>query len=106
MASLASWFLGLFGSLVAWFLQYFTKKAAITAAAVSAFVSITIAFGTTINGLLAGIQYVSTSPYVVYAGLVIPSNAAYCGGAMVGAHLARWAYDAQIKVLNHWSRYC
>ncbi|MCE5180454.1 MAG: minor coat protein [Betaproteobacteria bacterium] len=102
---MAAWFLGLFTSLTGWIVAYFTKRAAITAAAIAGFISITLAFGMTINSFIAGIQYAATSPLASTAGMVIPSNASYCLGAIIGGSLARWAYDGQVKILNHWAKF-
>lgn len=88
-----------FGAVLAWFGKFLTKRLAIAAALVSAIAGLTTAFWLAIVAILEGISAVGPPFMSQAAGLVVPSNLPACFAAILSAHVVRWIYHNQVKVL-------
>lgn len=71
-----------------------SKKTAFAAAAVLAFVALTLALASAITALYTGITASISDPWLLQGlGLFVPSNAGACMSAVLAAKLARRIYD-------------
>lgn len=97
---LASFLGSLFTSLVAFFMQYVTKRIAIILAVIAAISSLTIGFFAVIVSLL-GMIVMSTPPEIGFAiSWFVPSNAYSCISLILTAHTVRWVYEWNVKVIQ------
>lgn len=92
--------MGLFGSLIGWLGQWFTKKVAIGIAASAAFVAMTVGMWAICFGGIAALK--ATLPDVVQlaAAQVIPSNVPACISAYISARMAKTFYDWNVENLK------
>lgn len=93
---------GLFGSLVSFFGQWMTKKAAAGTAAVAALTAFSVGFWVALKALMAGVLV--AAPSLCALSWLIPSNAAACVSVIVSASVVRAVYDwhiENIKVLSY-----
>ena len=87
--------------LVEFFAKWMTRKVAIAAAMIAAFVALTGVFYAAIYAVVAGIT-VLTPPYFSTAlGLFLPGNTYACLSAICATYVARWVYDLQLKLLSY-----
>lgn len=98
---LASLLGSLFGALIEFFAKYLTKKLAVVAAVVAAIAALTSGFFIAIYTLVSSIAYVLPPEVSMGLSLVIPSNAYGCSAAILSAHVFRWAYDWNVKVIQY-----
>lgn len=94
---IASALSGLFGGLVTWFMNFFTKKVASAFAGFALIALATAAFFSAINSILLGITFVIPGYMVQAAGHVIPANLLPCLAAIAAAKVAAYAYAWKVK---------
>jgi len=88
-------------ALIAFFAQYMTKRVAIVAAALIIFTSVTAGFMAAAYALLSAISVTMPSDLEPGLALIVPSNAGACLGAVASAHVLRWVYAWQVKVIQY-----
>lgn len=97
---LASFVGGLFTVSVTWLAQFLTRRVAFVVAAIAVIVSITTAFYAAIDALLSSFTVV-LPPFVTdAAALVLPDNVPFLMSAIISAHLLRWVYEWNVKVVQ------
>ena len=96
-AAIGAFFVALFQ----WLLNFLTRRVALVAAVVAIIAAVTVTFFAAIELLFAGIS--ATAPEWVSTGatLVIPSNATACIAAIISAHVLKWAYSWQVRILQY-----
>lgn len=92
---------GLFSSLFSWLVQFVTRRVAIVLAVIAVIATVTTAFFAAIEGLMVALSVVLPSQLVLAASLVVPSNASACFAAILSAHLLRWVYSWQVRILQY-----
>lgn len=96
------WLAAVIGSvisgLVSFFGKWFSKRVALTLAAVTAVVAVTAGFIGVIEGLIAAIQY--AAPDTAGWFLFIPGNFSACLSAIITGKIARWAYEWNVKIIQ------
>jgi uncharacterized protein with PQ loop repeat len=90
----------LFTSLVQFFMNYMTKRLAIVVAVVAAISALTFAFFASIVLLVNGISVALPPEFSKGLSLVIPSNLPLCVSSILTAHLIRWVYEWNVKVIQ------
>jgi uncharacterized membrane protein len=94
-------FLGsLFSSVVAFFMQYVTKRLAIVLAVISAIAALTLGFFAAILALVNAVSSVTPPYFSVAMSWIVPSNAPLCISTILTAHLIRWVYEWNVKVIQ------
>lgn len=98
---LAGIFTGLFASLVQFVAQYLTKRLAVVLAAVLVLVGVTSTFLAGAYALLGTVQ--ATAPASIAMGMAVfmPSNMAACISVVASAHVLKWAYSWQVRVVQY-----
>jgi len=91
----------LFSGFIEFFAKYLTKKLAVVAAVIAAIGALTLGFFLSIYGLVSSIAYQMPPEISVAFSLVIPSNSMACVSAILSAHVFRWAYDWNVKVIQY-----
>lgn len=97
---LASVLATLFAGLITFFVQFMTKKLALTAAFITGSL---LLFGVFFGVCWAAIQAILFAvPQEAAVGLrfLLPSNAPACLGAMLTVNIARWVYDWNTRVIQ------
>lgn len=92
----------LFGSLIGFFAQWMTKKAALGTAAVASMLVLTLGFWAAIKA--AATAVLVAVPALCELSWLIPGNATACLSAVIGARIVRAIYDwhiENIKVLSY-----
>lgn len=97
---LASVLGALFGGLLTFFAQFLTKKLALTAAFVTASLGLFGVFFSVIWGLMQGINFAAPPELGMALSFIVPSNAPACLSVILSAHVARWIYDWNTRVLQ------
>jgi hypothetical protein len=100
LPALAGWIGSFFTALVTFFAAFLTKRIALIAAAITAIVAVTGSFIVAVNMLVAGIYVALPPELAIGISWVWPDNATACIGAVTSAHLLRWAYDWNTKVIQ------
>jgi len=98
MPLLAAFLGSVFTSIATFLAEYLTRRVAIAAAVIAVLVSLTAAFVAALNGLMDAVLYVAPDALALGASWVVPANTDECIGAIVSAHLLRWAYDWHVKL--------
>lgn len=98
---LAALLASMFGAIFSWLIQFFTKRIAIVLAALAVLATVTTAFFALISGLAAGLSSATPAEFNEAIGLVMPSNVTACLTAISTAHLARWAYAWQVRIIQY-----
>lgn len=100
-----SWLGGLlisaFTALFLWFVQIFTKRLALVAAALVFIIGLTTALWAALEGLISGLTLALPSEFTQAIGLILPSNTTTCVAIMVSASMLKYAYDWNIKVIQY-----
>lgn len=91
---------GLFAGLLEFFIKYVGKKTALTAAFVTASLSLFAVLFSACWGLMQGIVYASPPELSTALRFIVPSNAATCLSAYLTAVVARWVYDWNTRVIQ------
>lgn len=98
------WLAGVLGGLVAglitFFVQFMTKKLALTAAFVTASLALFAVFFSACWALMQGITIASPPEFSLALSFLVPSNAPACLGAYLTANVARWVYDWNTRVIQ------
>lgn len=99
------WLAGIIGAMFtaifSWFLQYVTRRFAIVLAVVSVIALVTVAFFSAINALILALEVTLPTQLFAAFSLVLPSNTTICLTAVVSAHLLRWVYSWQVRILQY-----
>lgn len=89
-------------SLASFFAKWFTKQIALRLALIAGVLVLTTGFVAGINSLHAGLSAVVIPDFVnIAASWFVPSNLDECVGVVVAAHLARWVYAWNIKIIQY-----
>lgn len=91
---------GIFGSVVAWLGQWFTKKVAMAMAASATFIAMTLAMWAALKGMVAALSVAVPSVVTSYFAMAIPENFAACVSALLAARMARTIYDWHVENLK------
>lgn len=89
----------LFGGVLSFFAQYFTKRIAVIAAVIVLVTGATITVIGVFEGLLSSLAYVE--PDFTYVGLFLPSNTVPCVAVMVTARITYWVYSWNVRVIQY-----
>jgi len=100
MPVLAAWLGNLFASVVAFFATFLTQRLAIIAAVILAAAALTTAFVGAMQALEVGISAAVPSWITTAWGWFVPDNLDECGGAIFTAHVIRWVYSWNIRVIQ------
>lgn len=87
--------------LVAWFATWMTKRVAIAAAMVVAFLALTTTFYGSVYAGMAGLAIVAPDGFSQAVGMFMPSNTYACVSLYLATQAVRWIYDVQLRVLNY-----
>ena len=90
----------LFTSVFTFFMQYMTKRFALLLAVVASIGSLTITFFIAFSSLVQALAYSAPSPIVQAFGLAVPDNAVLCLSTVFTAHVMRWVYEWNVKVIQ------
>lgn len=90
-----------FGSIFVFVAKFLTKRFALFAAFVVGLLALFAVFLGVITGLLGGLSYVVPAEWTQYAGYVLPSNFKPCITAIMTAHIARYAFSWNTKILQY-----
>lgn len=99
MVWLANWALGLVTTLVGFFGLHLSKKTMFAGAAIAAFVAITAVMVASVKALAMTLIY-ALPPWAGSIGMLIPSNAAVCIGALVSAKGAVFVYRYHLETVR------
>jgi len=98
------WLAGVIGSgfmgVFAWFMTYLTKRIAFVAAAIVVLIALTSGLFLALEALTSGLVYVLPSSLTGSVGLFAPSNLSVCVSIVVSAHMLRYAYDWNVRILH------
>lgn len=78
---------------------YLTKRLAVAIGLIAVLTAMTVAFWGAVLVLLQGLTFVGPPYLQQAAGLVLPTNFPVCMAAILSAHVSRWVYEMQVKVL-------
>lgn len=93
MGALASWLMGAFGSIFAFFATYVTRKTALSLAVITIVAGMSLALYTGMKLLVGGLVSLIVNEWILIGMSVIwPSNAEACISAMFSADAAIWLY--------------
>ena len=99
------WLAGILGgiasALIGFFSKFVTARLAVVAAGVVIIVSLTAGLFAALEGLLAGLTYVMPSEIAEGVALVTPGNLTTCLSIIITAHMLRYAYDWNVRVLQY-----
>jgi len=98
---LAGVFTGLFGLLVGFFTKYMTKRIAIAVVGVGVLVTVTTSFMAGMYALTSTITASAPTDIALAMGLFMPANYSACIAACLSAHVLKWAYTWQTKVIQY-----
>lgn len=97
---LAAIFTGIFASIVGVLTKWLTKRVAIFVAAIAVLLTVTTSFMAAAYALINALTVALPTGFAQAWGLFMPGNTAACIGAIVSAHVLRWAYDWQTKIIQ------
>ena len=97
---LASVLTGLFGGIIAWLVQYTTRRTALVLAGTVAISAVSVAFFAGINALIDGLATVMPAPIVDGARMLAPHNVDECLTAIVAGHVAYYVYTWKVKIIQ------
>ncbi|MDT8385158.1 MAG: DUF5455 family protein [Gammaproteobacteria bacterium] len=100
MPLLAAWMGSLFSGIVGFFSSWLTKRVALVLTGITVIVSLTAAFITAIDALYTAMAVTLPTEIVIGASWFLPTNTSACISAYISAHLLRWAYDWNTKVIQ------
>jgi hypothetical protein len=100
-----SWIARFFALILPWVVEFFgkwmTRRLAVAAAIIAAFLALTAAFYVSVLGILQTITIVTPPEFSNAVTLFLPSNTAVCIAAVLATYVARWLYDLQLRVLSY-----
>lgn len=97
---LASAIISAFTAIFTWFTSYLTRRVALVAAAVVIIIALTTGLFAALEGLLAGLSYAMPSAITEGLALVTPSNLSLCLSIIITAHMLRYAYDWNVRIVQ------
>jgi len=89
-----------FVAIFSWFLQFMTKRLALVGAAIVVVVALTTGLFAALEALVATIALAMPSEMAVATGLFLPANLTTCISVIVTAHLLRFAYEWNVKIIQ------
>lgn len=99
-----SWLAGVIGTafagLFAWLLTFMTKRLAIVVLAVGVLLTLTASLFVALESLLSGLVYILPASLTQSVGLFAPSNLSLCVSIVVSAHMLRYVYDWNVRVVQ------
>lgn len=104
MGAFAGWLAGLIGNLAALFGLSLAKKTFVLTAAITASISITLAFALSIKSLYLGIV-VDLPAWAAGGAMFLPSNLALCISVIISAKIGRFIYDWNMSHLHMAARF-
>jgi len=78
-----------------------TNKLAIVALVVTAIGAVTVAFFAALLALINTLAYALPNEFAIGLSFVVPANAPLCVGAIATAHVVRWVYEWNVKVIQY-----
>lgn len=95
-------FLGsLFVELIKYFAKFTTKKLAVISAVVIAIGIVSTTFFVAILALALALLPQAPPMLIIGLSLVLPSNTVTCLSSIMTAHLLKWVYDWNVKVIQY-----
>jgi predicted PurR-regulated permease PerM len=101
MPLLAAFLGGIFTNLVTFFTSYMTKRLAIIAAVVTAFLALTGAFVASVNTAIQGISRAMPAEMGIAASWVVPDNFEACVAAYLATELTAWVYSWNVRIIQY-----
>ena len=99
------WLAGVIGAffvaMFTWLVQFVTKKIALVLAVVSVIALVTTTFFAAIHSVIAALSFVSPPFLSTAVSWVVPDNFTACVSAILTAHLLKWAYAWQVRILQY-----
>ena len=92
---------GLFATLVGFFAKFVTMRVAVMAAGVAIIITLTAGLFTALEGLMAGISYTIPAEIAGGVALVSPSNLTACTTIIISAHLLKYVYSWNVRIVQH-----
>lgn len=90
----------LFAGLVEFFAKWLTKRVALTAAFIAASLGLFAVFFAVCWSAMQGIVVAAPQELSMALSFIVPSNAPACLSALLTAHVARWVYDWNTRVIQ------
>lgn len=87
--------------LVDFFARWITRRVAVAAAMIAAFMVLTSSFYAFMYAIISGVAVVAPPYFSQACGLLLPSNTYLCLSTIITVHLLRWVYYVQLRVLNY-----
>lgn len=91
---------GLFTAIVSFFLKYFSKRLSVVLVGIAFIATLTTTFLAAISSLLSGLAYAMPSEVSTIINWVVPNNLSLCVSAIVTAHVLRWVYEWNVKIVQ------
>lgn len=98
---LASFVVGIFGSVIAFIATYLGRWIAIIAVVLTVLTALTAAFSFALTQLLFGLVQSAPPQLNQVLMLFLPQNFTACLGAILTAHFLRWVYEWNVKIINY-----
>jgi hypothetical protein len=92
---------GIFTSVFTYFVQFATKRIAIVGAAIVVIVALTAALFTAFEALVSGLSLAVPAELSAATGLLLPANITTCAAIIASAHLLRFAYEWNIRIIQY-----
>lgn len=87
--------------LVEFFAKWVTRRLAVAAAMVAAFLALTSAFYAMVYGVVSAVSVVAPPYFAQACSLFLPDNTYLCLSVIVTTYVIRWLYDVQLHVLTY-----
>lgn len=101
MMKLASWLLGAFTTVAAFFAKFVTRRFAIVLSGVTVFLAMTASVFAAIHSMIAGAAASISNPHVLMGmSAVMPDNFELCIAVYFSAKLTLWAYNLNKDLLQ------
>lgn len=98
---LASVLGGMFTAIAVWLAQYMTRRLALVLAAIALIAALTAALFSALNASIAALSLAVPSQYSAGIAMICPSNLPACVSIIITAHLLRYAYDWNVRVIQY-----
>lgn len=92
---------GLFASVFSYFAQYLTKRIALVVTVIAVLVTLTASMFTALQAIITGLSYAVPASISEGMALLIPDNALPCLTAVISAHVIRYVYDWNVRILQY-----
>lgn len=91
---------GLFSAIVSFALKYFSKRLAVVVVGIAFIATLTTAFLAAVSTLVASLTYAMPSEVALIINWVVPNNLSLCISAIITAHVLRWVYEWNVKIVQ------